>query len=347
MAEESDEALEISSNEESGTDRDDIKESMDQSTSESLQSGSPTVISLLDRLRYPTPADLSRKRHLRQNPPPKGDRQTGKGKEKRDPACERVKSYPNEEFIVRSSKLFCHACKEVLALKKVLSALSYSSTRWWSQFEVIHSMLKTFSDVKKFLERDDLLPATSTKLLQVLDDPAKTRKLKIEIATTVDAMEPFVKATYKLEGDGPLSLEAYQQLSILFSSVSTQHYPNVAAVGKAEANGNASHEQQLLDYSKACVQPAYDYFYLKFNNDLKPVLDAFKVTRLFSPFKFHELKPSATDIDRFKAFPFLSSQETNDGLKMEIPMYMAASENVSTEIDLIAWWKRHAIELPK
>ena len=70
MAEESDEALEISSNEESGTDRDDTKESLDHSTSESLQSGSPTVISLLDRLRSPTPADLSRKRHLRQNPPP-------------------------------------------------------------------------------------------------------------------------------------------------------------------------------------------------------------------------------------------------------------------------------------
>ena len=79
------------------------------------------------------------------------------------------------------------------------------------------------------------------------------------------AMEPFVKATYKLEGDGPLSLEAYQQLGILFASVSTHYYPNIAAVAKAEANGNASHEQQLLDYSKACVQPAYDYFYLKFN----------------------------------------------------------------------------------
>ena len=28
-------------------------------------------------------------------------------------------------------------------------------------------------------------------------------------------------------------------------------------------------------------------------------------------------------------------------------MYMAANEDVSTEIDLIAWRKRHAIELPK
>ena len=145
---------------------------------------------------------------------------------------------------------------------------------------------------------------TSTKFLQVLDDPAKTRKLKIKIATTVDAMEPFIKATYKLEGDGLLSLEAYQQLSILFASVSTQHYPNIAAVAKAEANGNASHEQQLLDYSKACVHPAYDYFYLKFNNDLKPVLDVFKAAHLFSPFKFHELKPRATDIDCLKASHF-------------------------------------------
>ena len=37
----------------------------------------------LDRLR---PADLSRKRYLRQNPPPKGVNM-GKGKEKGDPKC--------------------------------------------------------------------------------------------------------------------------------------------------------------------------------------------------------------------------------------------------------------------
>ena len=226
-----------------------------------------------------------------------------------------------------------------------LPAPSYSATRWWSQFEVIHRMLTAFGDVEKFLENYDLPPATSTKLLQVLNDPVKTRKLKIEITTTVDAMEPFVKATYKLEGDGALSLVAYQQLSMLYASVSTQHYPNVVAVVKAEAKGNATHEQQLIDYSKACVQPAYDYFHLKFNNDLKPVLDAFKAARLFSPSKFHELKPSAADIDCLKALPFLNSQPTIDGLKSEIPTYMAVSEDVSTDIN--AWWKSHAMELPK
>ena len=231
-----------------------------------------------------------------------------------------------------------------------LPAPSYSATRWWSQFEVIHQVFTAFGDVEKFLKNDDLPLAISTKLLQVLGDPAKTRKLKIEIATTVDAMEPFVKATHKLEGDGALSLVAYQQLSMLYASVSNQYYPNAVAVAVAEAKGNATHEQQLINYSKAWVQPAYDYFHLKLNNDLKPMLYACKAARLFSPSKFHELKPSAADIDCLKAFPFLNSQPTIDRLKSEIPTYMAASEDVPrllTDINPVAWWKSHAMELPK
>ena len=171
-------------------------------------------------------------------------------------------------------------------------------------------MFTAFGDFEKFLKNEDLLLANPTKLLQVLNDPAKTRNLKIEIATTVDAMELFVKATYKLESDSALSLVAYQQLNILYASVSNQHYPNVVAVVKAEVKGNATHEQQLINYSIACVQPAYDNFYLKFNNDLKPVLDAFEEARLFSPSKFHELKPSAADIDCLKSIP-ISEFKTN------------------------------------
>ena len=77
---------------------------------------------------------------------------------------------------------------------------SYSATRWWSRFEVINQLLTAFNDVVTFLANDDLPPATSGKLLEILNDPAKPRKLKMEIAITVDAMEAFVKATYKLEG---------------------------------------------------------------------------------------------------------------------------------------------------
>ena len=36
----------------------------------------------------------------------------------------------------------------------------------------------------------------------MLNDQPTMRKLQIEIAITIDAMEAFVKATYNLEGDG-------------------------------------------------------------------------------------------------------------------------------------------------
>ena len=213
-----------------------------------------------------------------------------------------------------------------------LPAPSYSATRWWSRFKVIHQLLTAFGDVEKFLAN---APATSIKLLHFLTDLPKARKLKMEIAATVDSMELFVRATYKLEGDGPLSLIAYQQLSMLYTSVPTQHYPNVVAVAK------------LISYAKACVVPAYDYFRSKFDNDLKPVLDTFKAARLFSPSKFYELRASAADVDASRAFPFLDSPPTIGGLKSEIPTYMAASEEVSTDTDAIIWWKSHANKLPK
>lgn len=98
-------------------------------------------------------------------------------------------------------------------------------------------MLTAFGDVEKFLKNDDLPPATSTKLLEILNDPVKTRKLKIEMATTVDAMERFVKVTYKLEGDDALSLVTYQQLSMLYASASTQYYCECCCCCKGRSKG--------------------------------------------------------------------------------------------------------------
>ena len=187
---------------------------------------------------------------------------------------------------------------------------------------------------------------TSGKLLEILNDPAKARKLKMEIAITVDAMEPFVKATYKLEGDGSLSVVAYEQLNILYASVSTQHYPNVVAVARAIAGGNPTHKQKLVAYAKVCVEPAYNYFCSKFDDDLKPVLVAFKAARCFSPSKFYDLEPTVADIDCLRAFPFLDSQSIIYCLKAELPAYLAHAEDVSTEINPVAWWKRHATNFP-
>ena len=56
--------------------------------------------------------------------------------------------------------------------------------------------------------------------------------------------------------------------------------------------------------------------------------------------------PTASDIDSFKAFPFIDSGVITD-LKSELPAYLAAAEDVSEDINVLQWWKNHADRLPK
>ena len=86
-------------------------------------------------------------------------------------------------------------------------------------------------------------------------------------------------------------------------------------------------------------------FRTKFDSDLKPALLAFKVTHYFSPPKLNELKPTAIDIDSLRAFTFLDSTPVIDGLKSELPMYLAIAEDISSQTDPIVWWKSHEVDL--
>ena len=66
--------------------------------------------------------------------------------------------------------------------------------------------------------------------------------------------------------------------------------PNVVAMAIEQACGNSVQEKQLLDYADTCVKPAYyDYFKVKFNQDLKLAMNAFKACTFFSSIKdqFH------------------------------------------------------------
>ena len=113
----------------------------------------------------------------------------------------------------------------------------------------------------------------------------------------------------------------------------------------AVAGSSQRREQQLIAYAKACVQPAFIYFNGKFDQDLKPTLLAFKAARFFSPSKVCEMKSSASDLDSLSKFPFVSTS-TIDGLKSDLPKYLAASEDVSSQTDVLEWWKLHEAQLP-
>ena len=107
------------------------------------------------------------------------------------------------------------------------------------------------------------------KLLAFLDDPNKKVRLELELATLVDAASPFVQATYKLEGDGPLIFKCYDVMSSLSAAVHVAHYPNVSNIMQAM-------NQQFEAYSQQCMQPAYDYYNRHLNRCLKESLEAFK-----------------------------------------------------------------------
>ena len=171
------------------------------------------------------------------------------------------------------------------------------------------------------------------------------RNFKIALAVTVDAMLPFVKATYFLEGDGPLALEAYQTVSSLHNHISLQHYPNLAAVASQLSQGNTTRENQLIAYGKACCDPAYAFFKAKFDNELHHNVLCFKSARYFSPIKVNELKSSSVDIDTLSIFPFFTP-ELISNLKRELPEYLAEAKGSSNQVNPLSWWKMHAEKLP-
>ena len=92
-----------------------------------------------------------------------------------------------EEFVKVWINMFFRSPKTKLAwsTRTGLPAPTYSATRWWEMMKHLHD---SFGDVKSFLD-DDSLPPSRLKLLEILNDAPRNRKLQIELAVTVDAGE--------------------------------------------------------------------------------------------------------------------------------------------------------------
>ena len=188
--------------------------------------------------------------------------------------------------------------------------------------------------VVPFLQANpELSPATNRKLLEMLENPTVKAYVHIELAAIVDAGEAFVKATYNLEGDGPLVLRCYEILSTLTASIQVGHYSNVQAVARTLSGGSPVTLQQWVEYANTCIKPGLQYFLDKFSQELSGSVAAFKAARLFLPQKVVELKPDAATVDSRQAFPFLNTASILAKLKSELPSYLAKATDIDTEIN--------------
>jgi hypothetical protein len=158
----------------------------------------------------------------------------------------------------------------------------------------------------------------------------------LELAVTIDLGEHFVKTTYFLEGDGPLVFSCYERLSTNARVCQAPHFPNVRA--EEDPDENAA---ELERRAKACIQPAIHWY-------LYDTLLAFKTARLMCPVSIQWLKPTQETVESLRAFPFFDSDDVMNSLKVELPAYLTAAEDVaiSTEEKKVEWWYDHQEQLP-
>lgn len=251
-------------------------------------------------------------------------------------------------FINAWNSLFVYSAKARLCWKEMSGVRmpSYCPTRWWSKWEVMKAILVTFGDVENFLAKHhDLSPTITNKLRKMLSDVSEKSKLKLELAAVVDAGEPIVKATYLLEGDGPLALQAYELITTVISSIDTANFPNLTALTAQLSGGVSTAQQQLIAYGRTAVEPGLQYILKIFSEVLKPALLVFKACRLFNPHKMQHLKPDSSALDELLHIPFMNSTIISN-LKIELPSYLAKCADISADVCPLVWWRSNASELP-
>ena len=203
-----------------------------------------------------------------------------------------------------------------------------------------------FGDVLPFLEsQDEITSKSRLKLLEFLRDSKKKAFLEIELAAVVDVGELFLEATYNLEGDGSIVLQAYDQIQVLKTKIENPCYPNVDAVAKYVAARGRTY-QQLQQHASKCVQPGLNYFNSKFFDDSAPLSDslaAFKAARLFVPHRLIEIEADVNSVDTLTAFPFLNKPPIIDSFKSELPTYITLAQDVAPTVDTLNWWKGHKL----
>ena len=251
------------------------------------------------------------------------------------------------EFIGSWLSLFSHSIKANFLWKQQIgsSMASYSATRWWSKWEIFKQLLLQFGDIKPFLNRNtDLGPSSRPRLLAILSDQEKLKHLKLELAAVIAWGEVFVKATYNLEGDGPLSFTAYEEVRTVAEAVRIVHTPNTEAVIHSMSS-QSSVQQRHRSYARNCMQPALDYFKGLLDSSLKENISIFKAVRIFNPQKVAMLKPDVSHINALQIIPFFKNEEL-EKLKAELPSYLAKVDDISDDFDPLEWWKLNASVLP-
>ena len=158
------------------------------------------------------------------------------------------------------------------------------SKRCLSKSEVIKQQMELLGDLQSFLEENtSISQVTRGKLLGMLRNPPREGLSHGQLAVTVvDTALPFLKATYVLDGDGPLALSCYESISSLNAAARQGNYSILASVASNISSGDTDMEEHLIDHAKYCIQPGVSYYFQQLSTNMKGPLENIKLHDYFS-----------------------------------------------------------------
>ena len=122
---------------------------------------SNTVNSFLSILHRPTSSELSRKRKVDRNPPPKGKKRSRGTASTNDPKSvtpsQRVRQYTGENLSVSNKKLFCLGCREELSVKSSVINNHIKSTKHTTGKKRLENQRKDELEIVELLRSRDAL----------------------------------------------------------------------------------------------------------------------------------------------------------------------------------------------
>ena len=250
------------------------------------------------------------------------------------------------------------------------------NTRWWAFYELYVIFCKHWNDVYVCISTAVMdgdvgeVGARINRLVAMMTDCTIRAELRLEIAFVVIVAKPLVQATYNLEGDGPCSLIAYDQLMICknwfeahfeeltFPELQEEIELAVEVLSPLKfRNNDVIAREGIRQKVKNAIQPAWDYFRTKIFDDLAKDVAIYKTLRLCNPFSMKRMnfRPNLVEarigIESLEHF----TRDNINQMFNEFPLYLILCEQftannpetIEEELRLIIkFWRLNKIQLP-
>ena len=223
------------------------------------------------------------------------------------------------------------------------SPRSVSSTRWWSRFEFAKDVLSVWGKMSEYvalLSASGISPALTKRLVDGSRTTDQQNLILRQLELTSRFMEPFVQATYNLEGDSFLPPFVFDELKRLSELCSDPVLKN-----------------DFTAEELAWVLPALDYFSNRMTTDCASRVAIYRLMRMFNAGRVIDINVTEADVRSLaKVFPWpeFRQLDTIEGLLSELVTYKARARELefsspslcARASELWMWWGRQKDTLP-